>query len=410
VTFRPNRVFPSNAQRAKSANFYRNLLLSSALLLTATSSFAQPATEADKIRNEVLTAAEQSPLSPKPQADLSTTNGSSGPSASLWEMEVQMAENVFRKRKTRSTKSKLLEAYEKAINNTCLKDVVKNLSYESSQDPTCLSYVTKMMEHYPAHPAALCAKDGIDSVTCIKAYQTQTVNGFDPLTQADRLGLDVDVVKKRLELDSKTWQALDTSLVQTLRSAKVDTNSPELLKTLRKVLAISCRYSGQAYEVDESASGIAPASAGSPAAPSILLDDEKRLKTVSGRLPTKRQGAAMRAAESARRDSPERRAERVERTESRLRETYEKPIEEDISLLVFKRQRYVPSSCLGYISRSQDAGISDWSLTCYKEGFQTPQCVRSLRHEKSKPKTPAKAADGTAVKKPEPQQEGFSTF
>lgn len=94
----------------------------------------------------------------------------------MLEWKALMAENRHALKKDDLTKFEMLYAFRAVIHRACMPNLPKTLSYDGNPtNPKCLELIDKILAVDPGNSAALCARDGIDSVTCRDSYLRQVV-------------------------------------------------------------------------------------------------------------------------------------------------------------------------------------------------------------------------------------------
>lgn len=302
-------------------------------------------------------------------------------------MEYEMAMNSIKLSPSVENKAKLLRVLENLINVVCMSDLLTTLSYNGdSDDPRCKRFISQALALDSDNPAAICARDGMDTKPCLDAYANQNLDRFNPESAPPETGIDRDVVEVSRKWDDKNIEILSKQLddlLATFKAAKTDQLYIRTARQFRKVLAIACKYNEvaytQSYDVPEVGEGQGGAG--------LILDPERRLSFVL-------KGRATPTPDPL-------------DNKNLMEDAKNKKEDEHVS---FKRTRYVASSCIDAIEKYRSEDFADWSMVCHPHGYYTPRCLRALRQAKQRNTSGRPRSSSDSERVPSGTGLGFSEF
>lgn len=335
----------------------------------------------DSIEQSVETKGEVLPAS-----DPALPPPSRGEEPLRWEAE--LAENSFSLVKNNANLNRILTAYEKLVEHRCFVGLIVKLAYEGNpQDVACLRFVERLLQLHPRNSIGTCARDGIDSSTCIETdssvtYEQKKTDGGGELGQL----LDNKLEKARDDESLSKYDSEISQLVQSMASFPVTESDREFQKKaeqriieLRRVIL---RHACRDVQMDIGSGDALK----KKAARSDLKDLEELLTTKTKATPTPKPVPVEKAGLEA------------------FQKTGPTPTP---TPLAATRVRRLSGKCISNAEQVLRYEKDSASALCGLYGSTSPRCIRALRRERAKRSAePTKVPDGT----PAPVTKEFETF
>lgn len=316
------------------------------------------------------------PNVPSPARDETLPPPGKGEEPLRWEAE--LAESSFSLVKNNASLNRILTAYERLVEQRCFTGLVTKLVYEGNpQDPACLRFIERLLELHPRNAIGTCARDGLESTTCINTDATVTYGRKNLEGQGD-IGQILDNKLEKSREDAGTVSRYESEISQLIQSSssfpvteadkEFQKKAQERILELRKlVIRLACR------DVQMDLAAPDPMKAKDQKFGDIeqlLTTRPKKVKT-----PTPTPGPEKNALEAFQKTGPT----------------------PTPTPLAANRVRRFSNSCIAHaeevLKQEKDSAIA----TCALYGQTSPRCVRALRKERGKKKAePTAKPDGTA--------------
>lgn len=351
-----------------------------------------------------LSASAQTQETPTPSTQPSphkTTNLSNA--VGLNELKIDMAESRLKLGKSPKVVSDLASALEEYLTTTCMEKLPRTLSYTGNPtDPVCLERLRRLLEINPGNPVALCVRDGITAPSCVEASKTQTVS----VVYEDSTAEEVDPVLKA-GLSAATLERIG-KVEESLKAINVkyqEAETPEEKRTLvndattlyDQILHMACKVSAVALTTGNNGDTFDE--------PQELAQTRARLLQIPPGIRGDYQREMSAKIEKELNDpkaSPERQARLKE-----LLEVIKDPTGlSSAQISTLKRVRYILNTCSEKLEIARQVAPDLPSITCYREGWYTPQCVYAMK--KWRMQKQQEGAKGTGT--PAPKSSMISTF
>ncbi|MBX7144156.1 MAG: hypothetical protein K1X79_06875 [Oligoflexia bacterium] len=340
----------------------------------------------------------------------------------LNELAAEMAENTYQVRKSNKNLSSLVQSLEGLIATYCYPDLRQTLRYDSkSISPKCNSLIEKTLSYDPDSPAAICARDGIESRSCREAYQAVQFLVLEPgqspwfgdNEQTDASDIEAKVSASNSEEGLSLLEAQLSQDESTLRSnppdqaaieARIETSSAKLIALSCKFVRLSLKRKAGAVQSESVKNGLPPE-----------FDDPTFQANFNSLSPTEK--AQVMEQLSHRQFNPE---------EAVAPKRPSTPFDE-VTGMLFKRatpepqarqgqtdrMRFVSPACMRYVTRAENVRAALSYATCARWGEYSPQCVDELREDRKrallKQRMGQKRSPGEAAA-PTRKDAGFAKF
>ncbi len=270
----------------------------------------------------------------------------------------------------------LLSSLEELVRNRCLRMLPRTLQYTGSPgEGECLTAVNRTLSLDPKNPTALCARDGIDSLSCSNAFlfeDTETIESYK-FTQMKFQQVDLDYKLFQERIKNKASELQNKLVVA--KNAYQFNKSPENENALKEILTdslnLNCGFSRTVPVVTPTPT---PTPTVQATAPSSMILPENTPKPT----PTKRGLEFLKISDMV--------------NDVKMSQT---PAKQEAT-----RIRYISSACSNLVDIAKNIfGRYDLS-PCYLHGPYSPGCIQARRTQPQKP-----------GQSPRPKDvEGLSTF
>jgi hypothetical protein len=347
-----------------------------------------------------LSASAQTEPSPSPQQSQAPRKADNLSGAvGLNELKIEMAETRLKLTASPKIMSDLASALEEYLNTTCMGKLPQTLSYAGNpSDPTCIARMQRLLEINPGNPVAICVQEGIASKQCIDAYQNQPIwivypSSKDEVDPALKVGLSA----ASLERIAKVEESLKDVNMK-YQQAETPDEKRALLNdgaTLYdQILNMACKVSAVGLSPDSGSRGSAEPT-------EIAQARERLLQIPPGIRGDYQRDMASKAQEELadKKTTPERAAHLTELIAVIQNPTGLSP-RQTASL---KRTRYILSKCAETLDVAEKIVPDLPSVTCFRQGWHTPQCVYALkkwRMQKQQETNKGKGTPGAGASKP----------
>lgn len=194
--------------------------------------------------------------SPSPTSESATPLPSQTPATrpTRLQLQLEVAETAYLLKKDDQTLGQLVGILEQAVAAYCMPELRTGTVLPSRPlEGRCLATVQRIIEVDPSNAAAICARDGIDSTTCVDAYGGQRIQAYQPTSEqsANNGSLGYGVQRARV---APAVQALEGELYMANRAREIN-RTPDTEKKVRDVLdrliPAACFYSSVMYRSQE---------------------------------------------------------------------------------------------------------------------------------------------------------------
>jgi len=348
----------------------------------------------------ILSASAQSQPSPAPQSTqpvrrADTISGVVG----LTELKIEMAETRLKLTASPKIISDLASALEEYLNTTCMAKLLQTFSYAGNpSDPTCIARTKRLLEINPGNPVATCVQEGIASKPCIDAYQNQKIwvvypSSKDDVDPALKVGLSA-ATQERIAKVEESLREVNKKYQETMTPDEKRALLNDAATLYDQILNMACRVS---------AVGLAPDKGeGKVEEPLEIAQARERLLQIPAGI---RGDYQREMAEKAKKEleapqtTPERAAQLKE-----LMAVIENPSGlSPYQTAKLKRTRYILAKCAENLEVAGKIVPDLPSITCFKQGWYTPQCVYALkkwRMQKQQEASNVKGTPGATPSKP----------
>ncbi len=335
------------------------------------------------------------------------------PKTDLIQVELSMAENGYDINPSDDNKNVLVTAYEKAIAHYCMPTIHNTLEYsEKPSNPECALYIQKLLKLDPDNAVAICADKGIDSQSCLRAFQLQSIATFvggqakgsaaaielEATVKIARNQKQIDSLQNEANLATQKWnQEQSEANLNRLREVYANFIRASCVISMTKLAAISPGERARLLEMKPTPT---PVPQGSLADAIIQMQNEIQRRNEASSA-AQGQVAQNRIDDIFALKTAEKRA-----AEAKSGKT-----------VYYKRVRYITLPCKNASEQILKLLPSFPSATCQLYGLVSPQCIADLRKAKLEASVKAaqssskaaEAASRSAVTRPR-QQDGLSSF
>ncbi|RMG44223.1 MAG: hypothetical protein D6719_02230 [Candidatus Dadabacteria bacterium] len=292
----------------------------------------------------------------------------------LWRAE--LLETAFNSSPSEAGFDNLIHTYEKVINLLCMPALPRTLQYKGNpKNPECLKFIDKTLALDPENAAAICARDGIDSKSCRKAYSDQEVKPFYSHVIRKLGGSNPDSL--RAEIQSAVATSAVRKLTDKLESLNQELRrnySSENNETMEKLVNVYMALLRHVCRVDR--------------LELVLNDDEKKIILTKAKNPLSESDSKAGLNKSEEFKVSEKTEEKnkqkllslddIAKKLEDLRNKNKKKLNNNIHKT--RRILYRPGICINYaqtVQRLDQEGVQP--VDCYLDGFYSPQCISALR-------------------------------
>jgi hypothetical protein len=338
------------------------------------------------------------PARPSPQK---TTNLSSA--VGLNELKIEMAESRLKLGKSPKVVSDLASALEEYLTTTCMAKLPRTLSYAGNPtDPICLERLRRLLEINPGNPVAICVQDGITAPSCVDASKNQTVSvvyenstdeEVDPVLKAGLSAATLERIRKveesLKEIDVK-YQEVETPEEKRTLVNDATTLYDQILHMACKVSAVALKTENKSDTFDE---------------PQELAQTRARLLQIPPAIRGDYQREMSAKIEKELSD-PKASSERQARLKELLDVVKDPTSLSSAQIASLKRVRFILNTCSEKIELARQVSPDLPGVTCYREGWYTPQCVYAMKKWRMQKQQEGAKVTGT----PSPKSSMISTF
>lgn len=310
-----------------------------------------------------------------PTAQQSPQESPSQHSLGILDLEEHIANSRFTAKPGLAERGMLVRVYERIALASCfppIPSLLKGITLEA--DTRCKETLQKLSNLHSNNAILICAQKGVDSVDCIRSYESQHVRKFKP-GEAERLNL---TSKPRNPLDSPEVKARFTTLQKKLldqiavyKKQFSIANLKELDSSLFSVLILICSDDALELTLEKAIKEI-------PASGSSMKDVLSLTKEIESLGQTEQPSKPSAAATIANKES----------------ETN------------FFRSRILSTQCYDTIIDALNIDFRLSSAVCFRDGFIAPSCLSALRRIQTLKEPPKEGSTPT----PKAQTDGLATF
>ncbi len=306
---------------------------------------------------------------PAAGADISAAVG-------LNEIKLEMAETRFKLSKSTKAINDLVNALEEYLNTNCMGKLLQNLSYAGNPtDPNCIARMNQILEINSTNPVGICVRDGISAQSCIDAYQKQKVTPvYSGTTAADvdpalKVGISA-ALNERIEKVEETLNEVNKKYQAATEPEEKRTLINDAATLYDQALSMACKISAVSLTPVESSSEQSESSE--------ITQARERLLQIPPAIRRDYQIDMERKAIEE--------MNTFSTTEQRKRELKEllKVINDPTGVSVaqlanLERTRLILERCAMLLDVAGQIVPNLPAVTCYREGWQTPQCIVALK-------------------------------
>jgi hypothetical protein len=342
----------------------RNFLLTLILGVTPCAAFATP----------VATSAPASTGSP-------VLEGTKKPSEPLdiTELKIQMAEVSLKVTRSDRSINSLISSLEEYLNLKCFPGLSETLTYKGPPtDPGCLERMNQLLAFNPDNPAAICVRDGIEAQSCLLAYKNQQLVEF---YDSESLVADLPDTSLKVGLTAAEYERIDVQhdmledINDKYQKAETDEDKAKYMKdavgVYDQLLNTACRLvSLRVRRLDQGEAEKQDSPRAAEMRKKLLLIPKNLRADYQNRerLKAEEELALAKNDEYKKREVTELLA---------VIDQPERPQEEALSNL--QRSRLVLRPCFQAIGQAKQSIPLLPAPICYTWGWQTPQCVSSIK-------------------------------
>ena len=345
-----------------------------------------------------LSASAQTHETPTPFTQPShhkTTNLSNA--VGLNELKIDMAESRLKLGKSPKVVSDLASALEEYLTTTCMGKLPRTLFYAGNPtDPTCIERLQRLLEINLGNPVAICVRDGITSPSCVEASKNQTIS----IVYENSTNEDIDPVLKA-GLSAATLERI-SKVEESLKAINIkyqEAETPDEKRTLvndattlyDQILHMACKVSAVALTT---------------ATNSDTFEEPQELAQTRARLlqiPLGIRGdyqREMSAKIQKELSDPKTAPERHTRLQELLEVIKDPATLSSAQIATLKRVRFILNTCSEKLEIARQVAPDLPSVTCYREGWYTPQCVYAMKKWRMQKQQEHAKATGTPSSKP----------
>jgi|LauGreDrversion4_2_1035121.scaffolds.fasta_scaffold56273_2 hypothetical protein len=316
------------------------------------------------------------------------------------ELKIEMAETRLKLSKDPKIISDLASALEEYLNSTCMAKLPQTLSYAGNpSDPTCIARMQRLLEINPGNPVAICVQEGIASKPCIDAYQNQTIVVIYPSSKGDDLDpvLKVGIPAVTMERIAKvegSLQEVNAKYQQTLTPDEKKALLNDAANLYDQILNMSCKVSAVGF-----VQGNSDTTRSEPE--EIALARERLLQippAIRGDYQREMLGKAEKELAN-----PQTSPDRIGQLKELIAVIKDPDALSKLQFSNLKRTRYILSKCAEVINIAGKIVPDLPSITCFQQGWYTPQCTYAMkkwRMQKEQEAHKAQITPGTTGPKP----------
>lgn len=314
----------------------------------------------------------------------------------LNELKLEMAESRFKLSKSTKAINDLVNALEEYLNANCMGKLLQNLAYAGNPtDPPCIARMTQILEINPTNPAGICVRDGISAKSCIDAYQNQKVAPvYSGATAADvdpalKVGLSA-AVNERIEKVEETLNEVNKKYQAATEPEEKRSLVNDAATLYDQALSMACRVTAVSLTPLESSS--------THSEPPEIAQARERLIQIPPAIRRDYQtDMEKKAIEEMNRSST---SEERKRELKELIKVINDPSGVSATQLAnLQRTRLILERCAMLIDVAGQIVPDLPAVTCYREGWQTPQCIVALKKWRLLKQQEHAVAKGTAATK-----------
>ncbi len=328
------------------------------------------------------------PQSSKPGAKVGNISRAVG----LNELKIEMAETRLKLTQSPKIISDLASALEDYLNTTCMGKLPQTLSYAGNpSDPICIARVRRLLELNPGNPVATCVQDGIASKPCIDAYQNQKIVVIYPSSKGDdldpalKVGLSAITIERIAKVE-KSLQEVNTKYQQTLTPDEKRALLNDAANLYDQILNMGCKVS---------AVGFVPGNDRMERTESDEISQAReRLLQIPPAIRGDYQKEMTAKAEKELAD-PATSPDRAKQLKDLLAAIKDPDGLSRRQLSNLKRTRYILSKCAEILTVAGKIVPDLPSITCFHQGWYTPQCTYALKKWRMQKLQEANKATGT---------------
>jgi hypothetical protein len=310
----------------------------------------------------------------------------------LNELKIEMAESRLKLSANPKIMSDLVSALEEYLNTTCMAKLPQTLSYAGNPTiPTCITRAQRLLEIHPGNPVAICVQEGIAQKPCIDAYQDQKIWVVYPSSKEDvDPSLKVGLSAATLDRIGKVQESL-----KDVNSKYQEAMTPDEKRALLndaatlydQILHMACKISAVGLSPEkENQDQVEP--------PEIAQARAKLLQIPSAiRVDYQREMTANAHKEL---DDPKTTPERAAQIKELLAVIQNPTGLSPYQTANLKRTRYILATCAETLDMAQRIVPDLPGVTCYRQGWYTPQCTYAMKKWRMQKQQEAAKAKGTA--------------
>jgi hypothetical protein len=316
--------------------------------------------------------AQTTPTSSKragPPSDISAAVG-------INEIKLEMAESRFKLSKSTKSINDLVNALEGYLNGNCMGTLLQTLAYAGNPtEPTCISRMEKILEINPNNPVGICVRDGISAKTCIEAYQNQKVapvfsgSTSEEIDPALKVGISA-ATNERIEKVEQTLREVNQKYQDATDLEEKRKLISDAATLYDQALSMACKLSGISLTAPESSDAVKESTEISQARDRLLQIPPGIRRDYQTEMEKK-------ALEELNNSST---SEDRKREIKELLKVIHDPSGVSASQLAnLERTRLILERCARLIDVATQIVPELPATTCYREGWQTPKCIASLK-------------------------------
>lgn len=337
----------------------------------------------------------QSTPAPAPR-EKTSSQGNISAAVGLNELKIEMAQTRYKLSKNPKALNDLVNALEEYLNAACLGKVLQTLTYNGNPtDPVCIERMNLLFEAQPKNPVATCVRDGMAAKSCVEAFQNQVVEAV--YSGSEREGIDPAL---KVGLSAATIERIgkiEASLAE-INSKYQAASEPEEKRALindatnlyDQALGMACRVSSVSITAGSSSSGSGE--------PLEFTQTRERLLQIPSAIRKDYQVEMENRVRNEMKKSTttEKRKEELNELLKIIKDPSQ-PSSYQLSSL--QRTRLILDTCENLLNVAQRIVPELPAITCYREGWYTPQCLASLKAWRASKQRESAAAKGTPANK-----------
>ena len=314
----------------------------------------------------------------------------------LNELKIEMAQTRFKLSKNPKAINDLVNALEEYLSANCMGKLLQTLTYNGNPtDPTCVARVDTLLEVNPKNPVALCVRDGISAKSCVEAYQNQTIEPvYEGSTDEDidpalRIGLSAATAEKIEKIEDSLKQ-VDTKYQEAPTPEEKRAFINDAANLYDQALGMACRVSAVSIKPSGSSGDMTESTELAQTRERLLQIPVAIRKDYQVEMERKVQDEMSKTSTS---DA------RKEELRDLLKIIHDPSAPSQRQLSNMTRTRLILDKCNQLIRLAGQIVPELPAITCYREGWYTPQCVASLKKWRAIKQQEMAIAKGTPASK-----------